>query len=128
MEMTNVEYAELLDKLAGIYRANPGIERGSIYTDSVFIHCSTKEKFAETIRAFGAGKKDASDNNFYFRVSDIPVTIFVPRGQVCTKRVVGTRYVEEQKTEYVTPAHEEEIVEWDCPESVLRPSPGTQTP
>jgi len=40
------------------------------------------------------------------------------RDQACIRRVVGVKHVE-AKTEY-TPAHDEEIVEWDCV-SILEP-------
>lgn len=36
--------------------------------------------------------------------------INIAREQVCTKRVVGTKHVEE----VTYPAHDEDVVEWDC--------------
>jgi len=79
-------------------------------------------------KAIGAGEKKYSGNNFFFIVKLIPDVLTLKfatsRGNVCAKRVVGTRIV----PEYIQPGipsqiiaeHTEEIIEWDCPESLLK--------
>jgi hypothetical protein len=82
----------------------------------------------EEYKAVGAGEKEYSDNNFFFTVELIPDVLTLKfatnRENVCTKRVVGTRTV----PEHIQPGipsqliaeHTEEIIEWDCPESLLK--------
>ena len=82
----------------------------------------------EEYKAIGAGEKEYSDNNFFFTVELIPDVLTLKfatnRENVCTKRVVGTRIVPECilsviPSQLIT-EHTEEIIEWDCPESLLK--------
>ena len=82
----------------------------------------------EEYKAVGAGEKEYSDNNFFFAVELIPDVLTLKfatnRENVCAKRVVGTRIVPEQILQgtpsQVIAEHTEEIIEWDCPESLLK--------
>jgi hypothetical protein len=82
----------------------------------------------EEYKAIGAGEREYSDNNFFFAVELIPDVLTLKfatnRGNVCKKRVFGTRTVPEfilQGTaSTVIAEHEEEIFEWDCPKSLLK--------
>jgi hypothetical protein len=47
----------------------------------------------------------------------IQYTVATSRAAVCERKVVGTKEV----PEYVSPAHTEEIVEWECRDSLLAP-------
>lgn len=82
----------------------------------------------EQYKAIGAGEKEYADDNFFFCVELIPgeltLTFAAARENVCTKRVVGTKivpeYIQQGTPSKVIPAHTEEIIEWDCPESLLK--------
>jgi hypothetical protein len=82
----------------------------------------------EEYKAIGAGEKQYSDNNFFFTVELIPDVLTLKFGtnreNVCTKRVVGTRIVHEHilpgTPSQIIAEHTEEIIEWDCPESLLK--------
>lgn len=94
------------------------------------LHASTKEELTEQLRAVGSFVKrpcSFDDKDFEFVVTltnGYEIIYFVPREMVCEKRVVGKRHIEEKYIPgRVEPAHDEEIVEWDCGESVLNPSP-----
>ena len=82
----------------------------------------------EEYKAVGAGEKEYSDNNFFFTVELIPDVLTLKfatnRENVCTKRVVGTRivpeYIQPSTPSQIIAEHTEEIIEWDCPESLLK--------
>ena len=82
----------------------------------------------EEYKAIGAGEKEYSDNNFFFTVELIPDVLTLKyatnRENVCAKRVVGTRIVPEHILQgtpiQIIAEHTEEIIEWDCPESLLK--------
>ena len=82
----------------------------------------------EEYKAIGAGEKEYSDNNFFFAVELIPDVLTLKfatnRENVCAKRVVGTRIVPEHILpgipSQIIAEHTEEIIEWDCPESLLK--------
>lgn len=69
----------------------------------------------------GAKVEKKYDYDFKLNVTipetDIVIRYSADRETVCTKKVVGTKHVEAQ----VIPAHDEEIIEWDCePISLLQ--------
>lgn len=78
-----------------------------------FFDDNAKEHVATWARAFGRGRKTYSDTGFSIskKLGDyVEFMVVCERNAVCTRRVVGTREVAEK----ITPAHTEEIVEWDC--------------
>jgi hypothetical protein len=82
----------------------------------------------EQYKAIGAGEKEYFNNSFLFGVELIPdvltLKFITSRANVCTKRVVGTRIVPEYILQgipsQVIEEHTEEVIEWDCPESLLK--------
>jgi len=114
---TNVEYAEGLRNLAGWIEAHPSIPLPEPML-SVW-SANTKDDAVACLRALGNAKKQYEEQLFYISGEFGPLTLrFVfERNAVCTRKVVGTKRVEA----VFHPAHEEEIVEWDCEESLLRP-------
>lgn len=104
--MTPAQLRELADKLES--RGIPWISY------SAWIFPDTLEEMSELIKKLGPGEKSFNSGTLTFRPKAIP-ELSVYLTNACTKRVVGKIYVEE----IVTPAHEEEIVEWDCPKSIL---------
>jgi hypothetical protein len=82
----------------------------------------------EEYKAAGAGDKEFTNDYVNYNVELIPkkltLNFCTPRGNVCKKRVVGTKEVPEfyiaGTAGRVIPAHTEEVIEWDCPESLLK--------
>lgn len=129
--MTTSDYVNGLRRLADFYEANPTAKlpyEGDSGTMNVF--CWTAEDFALIVSAFGNGAKRFEDERLLF-LPDIGLNLQVhcDRGQICERRVVGTRHVAEQVVpERVIPAHDEDIVEWDCkPVLAARRPPVTVT-
>lgn len=89
-----------------------------IYTDS----------YLDLAMYFGLDGAEPDDGQ---RTAGLKFIISVPRDQVCTKRVVGTKVVEKPDPEFIKQARkdapivevEEEVVEWDC-HPLLAPSEG----
>jgi|SRR6187399_2339080 len=73
-----------------------------------------------TARALGTFEKIHLDDLFTLKKMFGPVAarFHFMRGEVCVRRVVGTRSVPASTIEI--PAREEEIVEWDC-QPILQP-------
>lgn len=114
---------ERLRALADWFEAHPlAPTTGSFSSTSAYVYVSDVSCFAH----LGSFKKRTDDRYFYadLMVGDYPVHFMAPRGEVCTPRVVGKKLVPsiviEARPEQVIPAHEEDIVEWDC-SSVLAP-------
>ena len=77
-----------------------------------------REEFAVTALALGRAEK--KHDSHYFSLERffgpyVRYEAFIACEKVCTRLVVGTRDVVEQ----VIPAHTEEIVEWECHESLF---------
>lgn len=77
----------------------------------------TMRKAAKTL---GVAQKQYSNNYFDLirKFGPIKLEITTPRRNICERKVVGTREIEEQ----VIPARIEEIVEWECYDPLLRVS------
>ena len=79
---------------------------------------SAKEDLAILVKEIGACEKEYLDNSLYLRRDfgkTVQLSLSTSREAVCAKKVVGTKTV---PSAYY-PEHEVDIVEWDCPESVL---------
>jgi hypothetical protein len=91
----------------------------------MYLWPSDLKTFKSLARKLG-GKRTKRADSFYYMVErdfggGIRIEINLARSSVCTKRVVGTRHVEAESHTEVTnsPAHDEEIIEWDCPPALL---------
>lgn len=82
-------------------------------TGNVF--CVTKAEFTEAARHLGHATKDANGEYFWLtkKFGPIAYEVNIARNEICKRKVVGVRDV---------PAHTEEIVEWECAESILEPT------
>lgn len=72
----------------------------------------------ELKRTFGKVEKRHTDTEFSWRVtfgSDLTVDFSCSRKNVCVPKVVGRREI----AETILPARTEDIIEWDCTDSVL---------
>ena len=124
--MAAKEKEMLLSQLYAIiawYKAHPNAP--VIYLGNKFL--KTFDAKPETIKAIGPGKKVFDDSYFNYVVDIAPgiqIEFFTSRGAVCQKKVIGTRTVPEEVIPTIVgkviPAHEEEITEWECPESLLK--------
>lgn len=80
-----------------------------------------------TARALGTFTKKYSEGMFYLNRQFGPVNaVFCfMREQACVRRVIGKKHVEARviPAEYI-PAHDEDIVEWDC-QPILKESEPT---
>jgi hypothetical protein len=111
------KYSRNLRALADWYEQHPDAPIDSPYVSRA--NYSFKAS-PEEIRAIGAGEKDYAGSLFYYRVKHEFFTIewIEGREKVCTPRIVGKRTV----PSVYYPEHEEDIVEWDCPGSLLAPA------
>ena len=122
---TALEYVAGLRELADWIEAHPDIARPgtrfSVYPSN------TKAEAAACLAALMPCKKEYSDECLYIVREFGPITLSFAflRRSVCTRRVVGTKHVEVHvipsrfTAEQVIEAHDEDIVEWDCGESLL---------
>lgn len=83
-----------------------------------------KEEFGDFASRLGSFDKESSDYNVAIvskLSSGAKVTAKIAHEQVCKRVVTGTKLVEFRQAYMVeaVPEHEEEIVEWKCPESFL---------
>ncbi len=66
---------------------------------------------------------DSADFNMLREFGGIKFMVYVSREKVCKRIVVGKKVVPESiqpaTEEKIIPEHEEEIVQWDCPPSLL---------
>ena len=113
--MNGTDYARGLRAIADWYEAHPDIPVP--HTDEVGIYGvkETKEEAARIAEALKPCQK-AWDGEFFRlkREFDGLILSFVfMRSAVCTARVVGHRVIPAE------PEHVVEVVEWDCPDSLL---------
>lgn len=89
--------------------------------------CAAPEEFAGAARALGTFEKNPIGNILYLdrKCGAIELSVSIDRAKTCRKIVKGTRVVPATRREvktYVTeaqPERVEEVVEWECPESIL---------
>ena len=109
--MTDHPHADLihgLRDLADWLEAHP--EAPEVYQANVqFLHGAGAQELA---RLMAPCEKDWSESLLTLRRSFGPVHLVSHhwRTEVCTRRIVGTTWVEEK----IIPAHRQEVVEWDC--------------
>ena len=119
---TASEYADGLRQLADWIEAHPDIK-----TPETTISCcsvNSKEEAASVLLALKPCRKHFGPDMFSIKRDFGPLTLsfLFYRTDVCTRRVIGTRHVEAR----LVPEREEEIVEWDCPEALLRADAATE--
>ena len=84
--------------------------------NSFYISLEDKDAF----KNIGSFKKEWIGSSLHAQVNvgELTLVYFIDRSAVCTARVVGKKQVPEEVIEGVptriTPAHEEDIIEWDC--------------
>jgi len=120
--MTPIEYAASLRQIAGWYEAHPGMPVPSDPTLRISAP-DTPEDVARLARELAPCEKTIGHDTNLFVLRRVFGTITLEllfwRSTVCTRRVVGTVSV----PEVVIAAHSKDLVEWDCPDSVLSHDP-----
>ena len=104
-----------LRELADFLEVNPLVPVPPINRD-VFVR--TKEELIAIAKNGGTVEKGTAGDWFFLRYRLSPhnsLEINIDRDKVCERIVVGKKPIPEK----FIPAHEEEIVEWKCPESLL---------
>jgi len=126
--ITATEYAAGLRELADWIEAHPERPRPS-GTLTVY-SLNSREEAAACLQALGTCKKEYTEDNFYLsrEFGPIKLTFMFYRSAICSRRVVGQKQVGTQvipasiTPETIIPAHTEDIIEWDCGESLLAPT------
>jgi hypothetical protein len=82
------------------------------YAPSLMAHVETVEELKAAGRLMGSAMKDFNGDYVSLKKSFGPICydVYIRREKVCEKRVVGSRHVH---------AHDEDLVEWDCKESIF---------
>lgn len=83
---------------------------------SIMVFIESAEAFKTYARHMGHAHKDFVEEWIQLRKTFGPITytLTMERAKICTKTVIGMRDV---------PAHQEEIVEWSCSDSILAEEP-----
>ena len=107
---TGSEFAAALRQIADWYDDHP--EMPGATEINITTPRNTPEVAAGIVRALGSCSKDFSKDVVAIArdFGGCTLRFVLWRSAVCERRVVGTREVPER----VTPAHVEEIIEWDC--------------
>lgn len=127
MTTTEMTFSDALRKLADIYEAHPTLEKPSF---SIYAS-DTRDNAAKTLRALLPAEKEYDGQIFRIskKIGPIDLSFVFLRSTVCTPRVIGKRRVEASIIpgqiipEQVIPAHEEDVIEWACDDSLLAPQP-----
>jgi len=123
--MTNAEYAATLRKIAEIYEQNPDIPLPYLVRvgsgDTIYVHDT--ETLRAVLRAFGpCSRKEHEHFTFTPIVAKDVLAIYAYRQALCERKVVGRRIVPERIIPAkVVPEHEEDVVEWSCPQRLDDP-------
>ncbi len=120
--MTHTEYANALRRIADFVEVHPKISIPDTTNIDIYQWIEGKEFLTEIARIFGTCKKDYGTT--YSTVKKDFGGIFLSattyKEQVCERVVIGKKIVPEIIIPAsLIPEHEEEIVEWKCPESLL---------
>lgn len=112
--MERQDFINGLRELAAIYEQKPWLEVPYISTAWIFTHDA--ETFVQQIAAFGSGAKKYNGEDIEFIPNIIlDLKINCKREQICERRVVATKHVPEKVIPaQVIPAHDKEVVEWEC--------------
>lgn len=120
-------FIETLRFLADAFERNPTLPVP--FFGSAVVRVENAEEIRKYIQAIGGNWIKKADNDTYdivreFPGSDIGLLLYASHEAICKRIVKGTVRVPEQVIEAtearVIPAHDEELVEWVCPDSILQ--------
>lgn len=124
------DYTDSLRQLADFLDANPVIPVPP-YPDVDIYLCDDEsiENVSKVARSLGVFNKVFTNYGLLYlerMVGIITLRAIVNRDSVCTKRIIGTKTITKkvlpEGVEMITKEIEEDIVEWDCPPSLLSAS------
>jgi len=119
--MENRDFATQLRAIAKLYEENPSLPQ---FSNNFTVYGQNKESLAKIAMIIGTCKKDYSDSFFKLQkeFGEISLSFLGWREDICKRKVVGKRLVVkdvEQERVYKTEEVEEDIIEWECPDSLL---------
>lgn len=121
--MTHVAVAEGLRQLADWIESHPDVEVPYDLRNGLTIFTYSKEDLAKVARSLGKCTKKSDDLSYTVTRNFGPIEVsgYASRGSVCQRVKVGTQKVQKPDPEFTPPMIEveEDIYEWQCPESLL---------
>ena len=123
--MTHKEFADSLRKIATFFEKHTELKVPGSLAEIKYFEANGKAEMAQVAKALGSCQKEVEGNWFHLvkMFGEIKFIAVDYRNRICQKVVVGTKMVEEVRTpareEEIIPAHEVEVYEWHCPESLL---------
>lgn len=130
--MNKTEYVAALRELAAFVEGKDFPDRWTGYwggndsfpTPTLDFLVITKNDFGALARALGSFTKEASSSYTSVRKqleSGVMVSVSAPREKVCKKIVIGKRKLAAEPETIIPakPEREEDVVEWECPESFV---------
>ena len=134
--MADQKFVTFLRELADWYEEHPTVPEpyGLEGDGEVRVYLFSESDPKAVLRSIGPFDKSYTDNYFSAttKVGGRVLAFMTYRDKVCTPKVVGKKYVEEQfiPEQYtpskLVPAHEEDIVEYDCGTSILAEEPAVE--
>jgi hypothetical protein len=129
-ETPNSRFVADLRAAADLIQANPDIFPRPLEINISQFHSGKqgREIIARAMRTLGKCEKGLQENRFILKThigKNIIIRLWADREVICervvTKRVVPACIIASQPAteERIIPEHEEEIVTWSCPESIL---------
>jgi hypothetical protein len=127
--MSKVKKTEIgirLRQLADWFDKHPEVPVPSgLKADSCSYYCYLyAEEFKEALPKLGAFKKVYNEYDFeaVIEVAGFKIAYYTSRENVCTKKVVSKKFVPEVVVpQRIIAAHEEDVIEWECGDSLLAP-------
>ena len=125
MDKEREDFIEGLRDLADFYEERALLPVPTHIATFSLPYCNSKEELVQMALLFKPCEKDFTGSFKRINRKFGPLTLQAAawRGDVCERVVTGTRTVAEQITPAqeveIVPEHEEDIVEWKCPDSLL---------
>jgi hypothetical protein len=93
--------------------------RDEIEHHNHLIYCADRDEMMSVVRKIGGKWSKGSTGSAYFEMTReltdaVAVQVYVPRQQVCTANVVGTKTVKRADPNAPLVEVEEDVIEWEC--------------
>ena len=113
--MERQEFTKSLRMFADFFDNNPLVPLPTL--DRIDIWTVDKKEFINIIKLLGSGIKKYEESYIVFKTERfiMPLEVNIARGYICERVLVETKKV----PELIIPEHDEEVYEWNCPESLL---------
>ncbi len=124
--METKEYVQSLRLIADWFEANPEVPIPHDADVFYLYSLDTRKEMEMVARIFGSCEKEYTAGLFKLKkkFGEIEMCVVATREQVCKRKVVGAKLVPEQ----VIPAHNVDIVEWECFDTPLLSAPKEPIP